>query len=146
MYPGGIADDSFVYPTVEYISRTTLAAAIYLTATTMEIDQDARLLHSHPLIGGGIQDIPITQGTPTPAFLYTGGGALEINGRIPKDAIIDTGASKVFISTGFALYMGVSLDNLGAGENFITASGSMEQPLGVTTVIFTLMKREEYQH
>ena len=42
--------------------------------------------------------------------------------------------------------MGVSIDNLAQGEHFITASGSMEQPLGITIINFTLMKGTDYEH
>ena len=33
----------------------------------------------------------------TPAFLFTGDGALHLNGYVPKETIIDTGAAKVMI-------------------------------------------------
>ena len=74
---------------------------------------------------------------PTPTFLFTKKGALQLDSTVPTTAIINTGASKVFVSTNFAIYMGISLKNLSEGGHFITASGSMEQPLGITTTKFT---------
>ena len=38
----------------------------------------------------------------TPVFLYTENGALDANGYVPRETIIDTGASKVMFSKSFA--------------------------------------------
>ena len=75
----------------------------------------------------------------TLAFLYTGDGALNINGHVPKETIIDTEASKVMISKKFAVAIRLDLNNLKQGTEFTTASGAIEQPLGVTQnkIIFT---------
>lgn len=80
--------------------------------------------------------------TTTPAFLYTEAGTLDLNGYIPTEAIIDTGASKAMISRYFA---GISLTTLGEGGGFVAASGEISQPLGVTTVVFTLMRGTEHE-
>ena len=58
-----------------------------------------------------------------------------------------TGASKVMISKKFALAMGLDLRELRLGSEFITASGAIEQPLGVTPmkIMFTLAHKTLHQ-
>ena len=58
----------------------------------------------------------------TLAFLYTQDGALDANGYVPRATIIDTGAAKVMISKSFAIAMGLDLNNLNNGAEFVTAS------------------------
>ena len=83
----------------------------------------------------------------TPAFLYTDGGALDLDGYVPKETILDTGASKIMISKSFATAMKIDLTNLNAGAEFVTASGAVEHPLGSTKtkVMFTLARGTIHQ-
>ena len=83
----------------------------------------------------------------TPVFLYTENGALDANGYVPRETIIDTGASKVMFSKSFANAMGLDLNDLNDGAKFVTASGAVEHPLGSTKskVMFTLARGTEQE-
>ena len=114
-------------------------------ATTMDIERDARTLSSLPAPSRRHNSTTPTT-IATPAFLDTSGGALDVNGRVPKEAIIDSGASKTMLSSNYAVTVGVNLANLEEGEGFITASGSIERPMGMAWVDFTLMRGTEHEH
>ena len=51
---------------------------------------------------------------------------------MPKESILDTGASKVMLSKKFAAAMQIHSQALKRGVEFVTASGAIEMPLGVT--------------
>ena len=51
---------------------------------------------------------------------------------MPKESILDTGASKVMLSKKFAAAMRTHSQSLQRGVEFVTASGAIEMPLGVT--------------
>ena len=68
----------------------------------------------------------------TPAYLDNTGGVLDAEGYVPKEVIIDTGATKVFISRVFAAAINLRKDQLRRGDKYITASGAIETPLGVS--------------
>ena len=78
----------------------------------------------------------------TPAFINNTDGVLDVEGYVPRETIIDTGAAKVMISKSFAIAMGIDLNTLSQGVEFVTASGAVEHPLGVTKtkVMFTLSR------
>ena len=57
---------------------------------------------------------------------------LNVDGYVPKEVIIDTGAAKAMCSAKFAAAIGVDMRQLQRGEAFVTASGAVERPLGVT--------------
>lgn len=69
--------------------------------------------------------------------LDTTTGILDLEGYVPKKAIIDTGASKVMVSSSFAAAIGIVVDTLAPGPPFITAIGKMEEPVGVTLTLVT---------
>ena len=86
----------------------------------------------------------------TPVFLYTEDGTLDANGYVPRETIIDTGASKVMFSKSFANAMGLDLNDLNDlndGAEFVTASGAVEHLLGSTKskVMFTLARGTEQE-
>ena len=68
----------------------------------------------------------------TPAYLDNIARILNVEGYVPKEAIMDTGAAKAMCSTKFAAAIGVDMRQLHRGEVFVTASGAVERPLGVT--------------
>ena len=68
----------------------------------------------------------------TPAFIENSRGVLDVAGYVPKEAILDTGATKVMLSRAFAVALPVNKEDLMRGEKFITASGAVETPLGVS--------------
>ena len=76
----------------------------------------------------------------TPVYLDTKTGVLDVEGYMPKEAILDTGATKVMLSNNFAAAMAIYVVSLAKGTEFVTASGAVEVPLGVTysTVEFYL--------
>ena len=76
----------------------------------------------------------------TPVYIDTKTGVLDVEGYVPKEAILDTGATKVMISKNFAAAMAIHQVSLARGTEFVTASGAIEVPLGVTyaTVEFHL--------
>ena len=78
----------------------------------------------------------------TPAFLDNTKGVLDVEGYVPKETILDTGAAKVMLSKTFAAAMNINVRTLSQGVDFVTASGAVEKPLGVTKnkVRFTLSR------
>ena len=69
----------------------------------------------------------------TPVYLDNTGGVLDAEGYVPKDAIVDTGATKVFISRVFAAAINLRKYQLRQGDKYVTASGAVETPLGVSS-------------
>ena len=88
------------------------------------------ILSEDPVPAVAEVDLPTT--FCTPAYIDTTTGALDVEGYIPKEAILDTGATKVMISKRFALAMAIHVTSLSKGSEFVTASGKIEVPLGVT--------------
>ena len=68
----------------------------------------------------------------TPAYLDNTAMMLNVEGYVPKEAIIDTGAAKAMCSSKFAAAIGVDMRQFNRGESFVTASGAVERPVGVT--------------
>ena len=67
------------------------------------------------------------------ATLITGQSQLIIEGRIPRVAVIDTGASSVIVGRAFGLHMDeCQPENLIFGDTFVTAGGTKEKGLGRT--------------
>ena len=56
----------------------------------------------------------------------------DVEGFVPKESIIDTGASKAMCSKRFAAAIGIEMPSLQPGTEYITAGGNVERPLGVT--------------
>ena len=76
----------------------------------------------------------------TPVFIDTKTSVLDVEGYVPKEAILDTRATKVMLSKNIAAAMAIHAVSLAKGTQFVTASGAVEVPLGVTysTVEFYL--------
>ena len=76
----------------------------------------------------------------TPVYLDIKTGVLDVEGYVPKEAILDTRATKVVMSKNFAAAMAIHAVSLAKGTEFVTASGAVEVSLGVTysTVEFYL--------
>lgn len=71
------------------------------------------------------------------AGLVKGGSQLEIEGRRPRVAVIDTGASAIILGNTFALYMEKCRPEwLAFGDTFITARGTQETCLGQSKLLF----------
>ena len=68
----------------------------------------------------------------TPAYIDNTHGVLDVEGYVPKEAILDTGATKVMLSQTFAAAMQINSNNLTRGVEYVTASGFVEMPLGVS--------------
>ena len=68
----------------------------------------------------------------TLAYLDNTAMMLNVEGYVPKEAIIDTGAAKAMCSVKFAAAIGVDMRKLNRVEAFVTASGAVERPLGLT--------------
>ena len=68
----------------------------------------------------------------SPVYIDTMSGVLDVEGYVPKEAILDTGATKVMLSKNFAAAMAIHAVSLAKGIEFVTASGAIEVPLGVT--------------
>ena len=68
----------------------------------------------------------------TPVYISNQDGILDVEGCVPKESILDTGASKVMLSKKFAAAMQIHSQALKRGVEFVTASGAIEMPLGVT--------------
>ena len=68
----------------------------------------------------------------TPVYLSNNSKILDVEGYVPKESILDTRASKVMLSKTFAAAMGITSQSLQRGVEFVTASGAIEMPLGIT--------------
>ena len=82
----------------------------------------------------------------TPVYLSNGSRILDVEGYVPKESILDTGASKVMLSKTFAAAMNITSQSLKKGAEFVTASGAVEMPLGITKtkLKFTLGRGTEH--
>ena len=68
----------------------------------------------------------------TPVYISNQDGILDVEGYVPKLSIMDIGASKVMLSKKFDAAMQIHSQSLQRGVEFVTASGAIEMPLGVT--------------
>ena len=68
----------------------------------------------------------------TPVYLTNTSKVFDVEGFVPKESIIDTGASKAMCSLRFATTIGIEMPSLQQGDKYITANGNVEKPLGVT--------------
>ena len=68
----------------------------------------------------------------TTAYIDNKHGILDVEGYVPKETILDTGATKVMLSQTFAAAMRINFNNLNCGVEYITASGAIEMPLGIS--------------
>ena len=82
----------------------------------------------------------------TLAYIDNSKGVLDVEGYVPKDTIVDTGAAKVMLSKTFAAAMHINANSLSRGIEYVTASGAVEMPLGITKkkVKFTLSRGTPY--
>ena len=83
----------------------------------------------------------------TPVYLDNREGVLDVDGYVPKETILDTGASKVMISKAFAAALKINSKKMDRGGVFVTASGKVTAPLGITKdkLRFTLGRNTIYQ-
>lgn len=77
-----------------------------------------------------VVDRPSTNYTPT--FIYNANGVLDVEGYVPRETILDTGAAKVMLSKNFAAATNIRVADLEKGVEFVTASEAVEHPMGVT--------------
>ena len=84
----------------------------------------------------------------TLVYLSNQNGMLDVEGYVPKESILDTGAAKVMLSKTFVAAMQVNSQNLRQGVEFVSASGAIEMPLGITNkkLKFTLARGTEHEH
>lgn len=84
----------------------------------------------------------------TPVYILNRDGILDVEGYVPKETILYTGAAKVILSKTFAAAMQVNSRNLRRGVEFMTASGAIEMPLGTTNtkLKFTLARGTDHEH
>ena len=84
----------------------------------------------------------------TPAYIDNTHGVLDVEGYVPKEAILDTGATKVMLSQTFAAAMQINSNNLTRGVEHVTVSGAVEMPLGVSQgkVEFTVSRGTPHMH
>ena len=68
----------------------------------------------------------------TPVYLDNIDKVLDVEGYVPTETIIDTGASKSMCSKRFVAAMSIGMEQLHRGEQYVTASGAVERPLGMT--------------
>ena len=68
----------------------------------------------------------------TLVYIANQDGILDVEGYVSRESILDTGASKVMLSKKFAAAMQIHSQALRRGVEFVTASGAIEMPLGVT--------------
>ena len=61
----------------------------------------------------------------TPAYIDNSKGVLDVEGYVPKDTIVDTGAAKVMLSKKFAAAMHIDSNALSRGIEYVTASGAV---------------------
>ena len=87
-----------------------------------------------------VADRPSTHHTP--AYFNNIYDILDVEGYVPRENILETGAQKVMLRKAFATAMHINFRNLDQGTEFVTASGSVEMPLGFSNhkVKFTLAR------
>ena len=68
----------------------------------------------------------------TPVYISNSNGILGVEGYVPKESILDTGASEVMLSKTFAAAIQINSQSLQRGVEFVTASRGVEMPLGIT--------------
>ena len=83
----------------------------------------------------------------TPVYIANKGGVLDVEGYVPKETILDNGASKVMISKTFAAALKIGAEKMDKGGIFVTASGKVTAPLGITKdkLRFTLGRNTVYE-
>ena len=65
------------------------------------------------------------------ATLITGGSELEIEGKRPRTAVIDSGASSIILGKSFSEHIRrCHRDNLNFGDTFVTARGTIKTCVG----------------
>ena len=85
-----------------------------------------------PLIGPTVPEHELSRIHCTPVYIDNRGGVLDVDGYVPKETILDTGASKVMISKTFAAALKINAERLDRGGIFVTASGKVTEPIGIT--------------
>ena len=125
-----------------------LAASLWRTATQQERQFPQPHLPETPNLVPAVAAADRGRVHHTPVYISTSNGALDVNGYVPKEAILDTGASKVMLSKVFAAAMNIGTDSLAKGVEFVTASGAHAMPLGITKgkLKFTLGRGTEWMH
>ena len=68
----------------------------------------------------------------TPVYIDNIEGVLDLDGYVPKEVILDTGASRAMISRTFAAALKINAARMETCSIFVTASGAVTEPLGVT--------------
>ena len=101
----------------------------------------------YPIIGPAVPEADLPNIHCTPVYLDNEGGALDVNGYVPKETILDTGATKVMISKTFAAALKINSEKMTKGGVFVTASGQVTAPLGITKdkLRFTLGRNTVHQ-
>ena len=108
---------------------------------------DREMHEEYPIIGPAVPEADVVNIHCTPVYIDNRGGVLDVDGYVPKETILDTGASKVMISKAFATTLKINLDKMSKGGVFVTASGKVTASLGVTKdkLRFTLGRNTVHQ-
>ena len=82
----------------------------------------------------------------TPVYLSNSDGIFDVEGYVPKETIVDTGAARGMASRTFATAVGIGEEQLQRGLAYVTASGAIETPVGNTKkkLKFTLGRGTEH--
>ena len=110
-----------------------LAASLWRKAT----DQERHFPQQHfpvelEVLVPAVAEADRTRVHSTPVYICNRDGILDVEDYVPKESILDTGASKVMLSKKFPAAMHIRSQALRRGVEFVTASGAIEMPLGVT--------------
>ena len=81
----------------------------------------------------------------TPVYQSNTNHILDVEGYVPKETILDTGASKVMLSENFAAAMEINAQQLQRVAEYVAASGAIELPWGITKekLNFTLGRKTD---
>ena len=92
-----------------------LSASLWDKAT----DQEKRIpTRQQPTVEEVTPAVPEAARSTThygPVYINTRQKMLDVEGYVPKEAILDTGATKVMLSKNFAAAMQIDANNLGRG-------------------------------
>ena len=109
-----------------------LAASMWRKATTRERHFPQQQFDDLPEVVPTLSVEERRRVHSTPVYLTNTSKVFDVEGFVPKESIIDTRASKAMCSLHFATAIGIEVPSLQEGDKYITASGNVEKPLGVT--------------
>ena len=109
-----------------------LAKSLWQKATDRERHFPNQLFPNDPELVPAVNAADAHRVHCTPVYLSNLSKDFDVEGYVPNETILDTGATKVMLSWIYAQAIGLTADMLQRGQAYVTASGAVEFPVGVT--------------